>query len=116
MIVVVVMHPDPALQADDAIRIAVVGQRGIGRNTSSFKIDEVADAGIATRKRAQATSFGFRDFREWFRDLVPCFGPRGSEIARLPALQMLADAFGVRAVFGFEDGTAEQPERELVTL
>lgn len=31
-------------------------------------------------------------------------------------LKKLADAFSVRAVFGFEAGTAEKPERELVTL
>jgi ribosome-binding protein aMBF1 (putative translation factor) len=31
-------------------------------------------------------------------------------------LKKLADAFGVRAVIGFESGSAAKPERELVTL
>jgi ribosome-binding protein aMBF1 (putative translation factor) len=40
----------------------------------------------------------------------------GQHATNAQTLKKLADAFGVRAVFGFEDGTAEQPERELVTL
>jgi ribosome-binding protein aMBF1 (putative translation factor) len=40
----------------------------------------------------------------------------GQHATNAQTLKKLADAFGVRAVFGFEDGTTEQPERELVTL
>lgn len=40
----------------------------------------------------------------------------GQHATNAQTLKKLADAFGVRAVFGFEDGTAERPERELVTL
>lgn len=40
----------------------------------------------------------------------------GQHATNAPTLRKLADAFGIRAVFGFETGTAEQPERELVTL
>ncbi len=40
----------------------------------------------------------------------------GQHATNAQTLKKLADAFGVRAVFGFEGGTAERPERELVTL
>lgn len=40
----------------------------------------------------------------------------GQHATNAQTLKKLADAFGVRAVFGFEAGSAEQPERELVTL
>jgi ribosome-binding protein aMBF1 (putative translation factor) len=40
----------------------------------------------------------------------------GQHATNSQTLKKLADAFGVRAVFGFEAGSAEQPERELVTL
>lgn len=40
----------------------------------------------------------------------------GQHATNAQTLKKLADAFGVRAVFGFEAGSAERPERELVTL
>lgn len=40
----------------------------------------------------------------------------GQHATNAQTLKKLADAFGVRAVFGFEGGSAEKPERELVTL
>lgn len=58
-------------------------------------------------------------------ELADRMGTTASAISRIESgqhatsaqtLKKLADAFGVRAVLGFEAGTAEQPERELVTL
>ncbi|HET7052450.1 MAG TPA: helix-turn-helix transcriptional regulator [Solirubrobacterales bacterium] len=40
----------------------------------------------------------------------------GQHATNAQTLKKLADAFGVRAVFGFETGTADKPERELVVL
>ncbi|MGE5527374.1 MAG: helix-turn-helix domain-containing protein [Methanosarcina sp.] len=40
----------------------------------------------------------------------------GLHATNAQTLKKLADAFGVRAVFGFEAGSAEKPEREQVTL
>lgn len=40
----------------------------------------------------------------------------GQHATNAQTLKKLADAFGVRAVLGFESGTAEKPERELVVL
>lgn len=40
----------------------------------------------------------------------------GQHATNAQTFKKLADAFGVRAVFGFETGSAEQPERELVAL
>ncbi|MBA3866399.1 MAG: helix-turn-helix transcriptional regulator [Solirubrobacterales bacterium] len=40
----------------------------------------------------------------------------GQHAANAQTLKKLGDAFGVRAVFGFESGPAEHPERELVVL
>jgi ribosome-binding protein aMBF1 (putative translation factor) len=39
----------------------------------------------------------------------------GQHVTNAQTLKKLADAFGVRAVFGFEAGSAKKPERELVT-
>jgi ribosome-binding protein aMBF1 (putative translation factor) len=40
----------------------------------------------------------------------------GQHATNAQTLKKLGEAFGVRAVFGFESGTAEEPERELVVL
>jgi ribosome-binding protein aMBF1 (putative translation factor) len=40
----------------------------------------------------------------------------GQHATNAQTLKKLADAFGVRAVFGFEAGSVEKPERELVLL
>lgn len=40
----------------------------------------------------------------------------GQHATNAQTLKKLADAFGVRAVFGFEAGSAEKPERELIVL
>jgi ribosome-binding protein aMBF1 (putative translation factor) len=40
----------------------------------------------------------------------------GQHATNAQTLKKLADAFGVRAVIGFESGPAKKPERELVTL
>jgi ribosome-binding protein aMBF1 (putative translation factor) len=40
----------------------------------------------------------------------------GQHVTNAQTLKKLADAFGVRAVIGFESGTEKKPERELVTL
>lgn len=40
----------------------------------------------------------------------------GQHATNAQTLKKLADAFGVRAVFGFEIGSAEQPEREMIVL
>jgi ribosome-binding protein aMBF1 (putative translation factor) len=40
----------------------------------------------------------------------------GQHVTNAQTLKKLADAFGVRAVVGFEAGSAEKPERELVVL
>lgn len=40
----------------------------------------------------------------------------GQHATNAQTLKKLAEAFGVRAVFGFEAGSAEKPERELVVL
>lgn len=40
----------------------------------------------------------------------------GQRATNAQTLKKLAEAFGVRAVFGFEAGSIEKPERELVTL
>lgn len=58
-------------------------------------------------------------------ELAACMGTTASVVSRIesgqhatnaPTLKKLADAFGVRAVFGFETGSTEKPERELVVL
>lgn len=58
-------------------------------------------------------------------ELAERMGTTASAISRIESgqhatsahtLKKLADAFGVRAVFGFEAGAAEHPELELVTL
>jgi ribosome-binding protein aMBF1 (putative translation factor) len=40
----------------------------------------------------------------------------GQHATSAQTLKKLADAFGVRAVIGFESGNDKKPERELVTL
>jgi ribosome-binding protein aMBF1 (putative translation factor) len=40
----------------------------------------------------------------------------GQHATNAQTLKKLADAFGIRAVFGFEAGSPEKPERELVVL
>jgi ribosome-binding protein aMBF1 (putative translation factor) len=40
----------------------------------------------------------------------------GQHATNAQTLKKLADAFGIRAVIGFESGSAKRPERELVTL
>jgi ribosome-binding protein aMBF1 (putative translation factor) len=40
----------------------------------------------------------------------------GQHATSIRTLKKLGDAFGARAVLGFEFGPAEQPERELVVL
>lgn len=40
----------------------------------------------------------------------------GQHATNAQTLKKLADAFGIRAVIGFESGSAKKPERELVTL
>lgn len=40
----------------------------------------------------------------------------GQHATNPPTLKKLADAFGVRAVFGFETGSIVKTERELITL
>lgn len=40
----------------------------------------------------------------------------GQHATNAQTLKKLGDAFGVRAVLGFEFGSAEDPERELVVL
>lgn len=40
----------------------------------------------------------------------------GQHATNAQTVKSLADAFGVRAVFGFEAGSTEKPERELVVL
>ena len=40
----------------------------------------------------------------------------GQHATNAQTLKKLGDAFGVRAVLGFESGPAEHPERELVVL
>jgi ribosome-binding protein aMBF1 (putative translation factor) len=40
----------------------------------------------------------------------------GQHATNAQTLKKLADAFGVRAVIGFEAGSADKPERELVVL
>jgi ribosome-binding protein aMBF1 (putative translation factor) len=40
----------------------------------------------------------------------------GQHATNLPTLKKLADAFGIRAVIGFESGGDEKPEPELVPL
>lgn len=58
-------------------------------------------------------------------ELAACVGTTASAISRIESgqhatnaqtLKKLADAFGVRAVFGFETGSVEKAERELITL
>lgn len=58
-------------------------------------------------------------------ELAERMGTTASTISRIESgqhatsaqtLKKLANAFGVRAVFGFETGSAANPERELVTL
>jgi ribosome-binding protein aMBF1 (putative translation factor) len=40
----------------------------------------------------------------------------GRHATNAQTLKKLANAFGIRAVIGFEFGSAEEPERQLVTL
>ena len=40
----------------------------------------------------------------------------GQHATNAQTLKKLADAFGVRAVIGFESGSADKPERELIVL
>lgn len=40
----------------------------------------------------------------------------GQHATSMQTLKELGDAFGARAVFGFEFGSAQKPERELVVL
>lgn len=58
-------------------------------------------------------------------ELATRMGTTGSAISRIESgqhatsaqtLKKLGDAFGARAVLGFEFGPAEKPERELVVL
>lgn len=58
-------------------------------------------------------------------ELAARMGSTASEVSRIESgqhatnpqtLKKLADAFGVRAVIGFESGSTKKPERELVTL
>lgn len=58
-------------------------------------------------------------------ELAARMGTNASVVARIEGgqhatdpqtLKKLAAAFGVRAVFGFEGGSSEEPEREIVTL